>query len=78
MLKKAHTPTLPQARQDAPLPGLRSRLVTVLNVASREKARLGALGAGGCNRLRLRRSLHLRPCWMAFLNILYGVFRLGL
>jgi hypothetical protein len=54
MLKKSlsHPPTL--ARQDAPLPKLRSRLASILNVPPREGARLGVLGVGGCNKVRLR------------------------
>jgi hypothetical protein len=59
--KGAITPTLSQARQDAPYPELRSRLESVLNVPPREGARLGALGVDGCNKIRLRLIPALRP-----------------
>jgi hypothetical protein len=48
MMKKALLhPPCPQARQDAILPELRSRLANILNVPRREGAHLGALGVGG-------------------------------
>ncbi len=71
MLKKASiTPTRPQARQGAPLPDLRSRLKKILNVPSREGARLGALGGGWVRRSTSPVFYRLRPCWIVFLSIL--------
>ena len=47
------TPTLPQARRDAPLPGLRSRVAQSLNVppTGKEPVSAGSGWAGGMLRL---------------------------
>ena len=66
MLKKSPTtPSLPQARQHAPHPELRSRFDEILNVPhgkERVLARLGRVGEIGCACV----SSSLRPRWKRF------------
>jgi hypothetical protein len=73
MLKKALiTPALPQARQDAPLPELCSRVAQRLNVPPTAKSlSLGRLADGRVIRVRLGISL-AAAALKAFLNILHS------
>jgi hypothetical protein len=64
------TPALPQARQDALLPELRSRFAKILDVPRGRSQSLLAQGWVGEISVRLRFCLPLRPRWMTFLSIL--------